>query len=131
MSHWSTVETEFTNEQGLIDALKEMHPEHEVVKGGNVRGYQGTQKADIVLKGKNMTRSSGFDIGFKKNANGMYSEISDWYGLDWLGDKSTFQDRLKQSYAKAVVKRRAKKFGWTIKEKQQEDGTVKLSLTKF
>jgi len=130
MSHWSTVETEFTNEDCLIDALKEMFPEHKVVKNASVSGYQNSQKADVVLEAKGEGYRT-YDIGFRKNKDGRFTQVADWWGLDWLGNQNKFQDKLKQSYAKATVKKQAKKFGWSIKQKQQEDGTVKLLLTKF
>jgi len=130
MSHWSTVETEFTKEESLVDALKEMFPGHRVVKNSEVKGYSNSQKADVVLKGDSEEYRT-YDIGFKLSKSGTYSQVADWYGLDWLGDKQSFQARLKQSYAKSVVKRRARKLGWTIKEKQEEDGIVRLSLSKY
>ena len=130
MSHWSTVETEFTHEDCLIDALKEMFPENQVVKNASVSGYQDLQKADVVLKAKGKGYRE-YDIGFKRNKDGKFTQLADWWGLNWLGNKQQFQDRLKQSYVKATIKKQARKFGWRTKEKQQEDGTVKLSLTKF
>jgi len=133
MSHWTKVQTEYTDEDCLMEALKEMYPNNQVVKNTSVRGYSSPERANLVLKSNKNQDSYGksYDVGFKKTSEGSFVQVADWYGLQWIGGQSEFESKLKQTYAKFKIKRQAKRFGWKVREKAHEDGTIKLTLTKY
>ena len=133
MSHWSTVKTVFTNAECLIEALKELYPEHEVAKNATVRGYYSNRnmKAEVVLKAK--PSQGHYDIGFQKQKDGTYSQVTDWFGARSVAgcDETTFAQKLRQMYSKHTSIKQARKYGWSVKEKTKENGDVELTLVKY
>lgn len=101
MSHRSQVETKIKNLDILKKAIKDMglaYYEGQELVGSYTRNWDTADKAvDLVLgiEGRK-------DIGFKKNANGFYDIVGDFYGIR-MGEKS-LKDKVLQMYNLTFVK---------------------------
>jgi hypothetical protein len=131
MSHYSVIECIFTDEDALVDAIKEVEPSwevevHEVAT--NLYGYQADvrpERANIIVRRKYVGPSSN-DIGFVEEGGRYRAIISEFdssrHGHEWLG-------RLTQAYAKNVVLKQMRLHGWRLSgETRRENGSLKLTL---
>ena len=64
------------------------------------------------------------DIGFRRNADGTFSQFIDHCDAPLL-------QALPQRYARAATIRQAKAQGYTVAEQRAADGTIKLQLSKW
>jgi Protein of unknown function (DUF1257) len=114
MSAYGNLETQYKDQQCLVEALAEVgYKEVEIHEGegANLVGYHGDtrqQKANVIIRRKHIGGASN-DIGFKKQPNGTFSAIiSDYdshrHGAKWLTD-------LKRNYTEKVVVKEAKRQG--------------------
>jgi hypothetical protein len=119
MSHFTKVaQVVIKSKEAFIKAAKELG--FEVVKG-QMRGYRGaTKDADVVV------RKSGceYDIGLQKNSDGTFEMEADWYGLGGV------QDQLSQLTTKHTIKQTFTSQGFMVQEVKQDDGTIKLRMTR-
>src|SRR5271170_265153 len=113
MSAYNEIETQFSDQGCLVEALKEMGYQPQVSeKPQNLEGYHGDrrqQTAEIVIPRRQVGGASN-DVGFKKNADGTFTAIISDY------DKSTHfglkkQTELKAKYAEKMSMKQAKANG--------------------
>jgi hypothetical protein len=131
MSHFSEFTVSINDQQGLVDALRELG--FSIVEVHTVAqplyGYHGdkrAQKANIIIRRQHIGSASN-DIGFEKMPDGTYRAwISDY-------DKSRFNDawlnKLKGTYTAGKIKFKAKLKGWRVSESVDRN-VVKLVLIK-
>ena len=113
MSAYNEIETQFSDRDCLVEALREMGYQPQVSETPqNLEGYHGDkreQKAEIIIPRRQVGSVSN-DVGFKKNPDGTYTAIISDY------DKSTNfnmkkQKQLKALYAEKMAIKQAKKNG--------------------
>jgi hypothetical protein len=111
MSKYEELCTVLSDEQFLLEALQEFGYSLEFSKAGlNLYGYLGDErpeKANIVIRRRQLNSASN-DIGFIRDANGVYraliSEYDRGIGFDdaWLGRiAQTYKERQTMAVAKA------------------------------
>ncbi len=125
MSAYNEIETQFSDEGCLVEALKEMGYQPQVnTKAQKLEGYHGDkreQTAEIIIPRRQVGGASN-DVGFKKNADGTYTAIiSDFDGGGNFGKKK--QQQLKQLYAEKMAIKQAKANGLKFLGKKQVTDT--------
>ena len=140
MSHFSTLSgVKFTDLGALQDALKEMgiDSKHILVaepgKKITAKGWgSATTHADVVVKHDALDCTT--DICFMRQSDGSYQMTSDRY--DTRRSKMTtgqqaVEERISQGYAAAKIYKDARARGFQVQQERQEDGTVKMVLTRW
>jgi Protein of unknown function (DUF1257) len=133
-SHYATVETNFQDVDCLVEALEELNENwtdrievHDQPQ--TLYGYHGDarpEKAEIVIRRKYISSVSN-DIGFVRGQSGKFGAIiseydSGHYNQEWLG-------KLKQTYAKQTMRKKAKASGLRIvSEIKQANGSLELVM---
>ena len=133
MSEYHVVETEFKDQEVLIEALTEMGFKPQVhTTAHNLQGYQGdqrNQKAHIILPRKQVGGASN-DVGFE-NVNGKFTCHASQYDSAWrTGAKLK---KLKQTYGEKVIMksvRRTSKYSF-VSRKQEENGDIKIKVRRL
>lgn len=111
MSKYMELRTKLTEEQYLVEALRESGYDPEVCREGTpLVGYMGDERAEraqIVIRRRQLDSASN-DIGFARDASGVYQAIISEYdrgiGFDagWLGRiAQTYKERQTMAVAKA------------------------------
>ena len=111
MSKYLELRTKLTEEQYLVEALRELGYMPEVCREGTALvGYMGDERAEraqIVIRRRQLDSASN-DIGFARDASGAYQAIISEYdrgiGFDdaWLGRiAQTYKERQTMAVAKA------------------------------
>ena len=113
MSSYNEIQTTFSDQGCLVEALKEMGYQPQVSeKPQHLEGYRGderTQKAEIIIPRKQVGGASN-DVGFKRNENGTFTAIvSDYDKGSCFGTKK--QKELKALYAEKHSMKLAKANG--------------------
>ena len=136
MSHYTTVELEVKDQASFIQALCDVWPTSLVAENIEVHdtpqslfGYQGDkrqQRANVIVRRKHVGAVSN-DIGFLMEGGKATAFISEY---DKSRYSSTWQDGLRQRYARNVAVKEATRKGYRVKETQTDDGKIKLVLTK-
>jgi len=131
MSHFSEYIVSIRDEQGLVNALRELgFLNVEVYSVAQpLYGYHGdkrAQKANIIIRRQYIGAASN-DIGFERMPDGTYRAwISDF-------DKTRFNDawlkKLGATYAVAKIKVKAKLKGWRVSQ-ETDRNVVRLVLVR-
>ena len=111
MSKYIEMSTALTDEQYLVEALRELGYEPEVCHEGKALiGYMGDERgerAQIIIRRRHLDSASN-DIGFSRDGSGVYRAIISEYdrgiGFDdaWIGRVSqTYKERQTMAVAKA------------------------------
>ena len=130
MSHYTTIQTEFTDAQVLEEAVHDLGFPVETGRSLPLYDYAGRQtgqKADLVIRRKHLTSVSN-DIGFRKVGDQYKAIISDYDEVQVR--KGDFLRELTQKYNYLKVKKEVARQGLKlIKEKSHVDGTIELVVT--
>lgn len=131
MSHFSRVKTVFRHRDVLVHCLQEMG--YTIETDTEIQGYHGLHTVDIAAR-----RSSGYALGFVKNADGTFDLIADWYGVAGKKERQVAEDLKKQAgslqkeYAKQMVLEQAKKDGFeVVTETEESDGSVRIVVRRW
>ena len=125
MSHFTTVKTKFTDQNTLVESLKELGYNQVQVGQFQCRGYQGNKTTvDILIQ-----LQGGYDIGFVNNNNSI-EMIADWYGIQGISQNEISQ-KLNQKYSILSTRQELKKKGFSLKEETLSNGTVRLVAKKL
>jgi hypothetical protein len=131
MSHYSTIETEFRDEDVLVETLEEMEPNWVVERHStptNLFGYENDmrpEKAHLIIR-RNYVGTASNDIGFVREGNTYRAIISEYdqgqHGAEWLG-------KLTQNYAANKVMKSMRVHGWRLGSRTTtEKGSIKMVL---
>lgn len=125
MSHFTTIKTALTVGHYLLAAVRSLGYPTETGKV-TVRGYSGGKApAEIRVS----TKSSGYDIGFRK-VDGSYQIVADWWGIRDVSQE-TFVNQVTQRYAYYAARASLEQKGFTLAtEKVTQDGTIHLLLNR-
>ncbi len=125
MSHFTTVKTKFTDQNTLVESLKELGYNQVQVGQFQCRGYQVNKTTvDILIQ-----LQGGYDIGFV-NKNNSFEMIADWWGIKSINQNELTQ-RLNQKYSILSTTQELKKKGFSLKQKTLANGTVRLVARKL
>ncbi len=129
MSHFTQIKTRITDFDCLKIALEDMgysYKEGEV----KVKGWRGKwEKVEL-----SVNTGGPYGIGFRKNDEGFYEIVADWWGVQTRTGLSQhrFIDRLNQKYAYHKVLTEVRKKGFTVaKEETIAENTIKLVVRKW
>ena len=113
MSHISVMKIAFADRDLLIRALADLG--YEVTEGEDLRITDGVKsvKVDFLVKVP-YTEA----IGFRKGKNG-WQLTADWFRVNL--DRKTFENRLKQEYARLSVLESLAKQGFAVSEETRDD----------
>jgi hypothetical protein len=125
MSHFTQVATKMNNKEMLLACLKELG--YEVEETAFIRGYRGQQTAvDIAVRMK-----QGYDIGFALGADGTYSFVTDWFGVQGTSEQE-FTTQVQQQYALTTVMDQVRRQGFNIVEQQRDaNGEIRLTVRRW
>lgn len=121
MSSYNEIQTEYSDQQCLVDALKELGYQPQVSeKAQHLEGYHGDQRsqtAEIIIPRRQVGGASN-DVGFKRNADGKFTAIiSDYDRGSNFGVKK--QAELKKLYAEKMAIKQGKANGLKFMGKKQ------------
>ncbi len=132
MSHFSTIRTSIRDEAALHAGLHDLG--YTVVAGQRqVGGYGGrTERVDFVV-----TLPQGYGIGFRRQDDGTYAIVADWWGV--RASQQTFQQQIaeierqiRQRYAYEKVKKEVEARGLSvIEEERLQDQTIRLIVRQW
>lgn len=125
MSHFTQVTTKITNKEMLLACLKELG--YDVQEQAAIRGYRGQETAvDIAVRMK-----QGYDIGFVLGADGTYSFVADWFGVQGTNEQQ-FTQQVQQQYALTTVMNKISRQGFNVVEQQREpSGEIRLVVRRW
>lgn len=137
MSKYKEIKTEFRNEKSLMKALEDIgYPAEKLEISQDKKptiqlvGYHGDlrpERASIVIRRKYVGGWSN-DVGFMWDGKTFQAIVSEYDSTPSVfGIK---MQKLTQRYAYHEVKRHAKMNGYTTREVNQEDGSIRLVLQK-
>jgi len=114
MSHFTNVQVQIKSAKDIIECLTEMG--YQVVNVKTVTGYGNTrQMVDFAVK------TGGYDIGFRKNENGIFEIVCDWWGVKSITEKE-FVSSLCVAYAEKKIRKFAQRRGFRLIEESAESG---------
>ena len=136
MSHFSTIKTKIKNKEFLIKNIKKVG--YNISQKNYVSGYgNNTISADIVINLPDTT----YNIGFKKDHNGYYELIADWYGIKNKNSSSIIsnieneieriENKIKQEFAYDTTITELGKNGFSIDEEVRENGEIRIRLSRI
>ena len=122
MSHFTTIKTQIKDIEALRSALGEMGLA--LFPDAEARGYyESITKGDYVIRLKGL-----YDVALNKQPDGAYGLTADW----WAGhvEKEVGKDfgKLLQLYGVHKTMLEAKRRGYSVVRKAQQDGAIKLTL---
>ena len=122
MSHFTTIHTQIKDIDALRQAVQEM--ELCLLSNAQARGFVGgTTKGEFVISLK-----GPYDIALNKQPDGSYGLTTDLW--DGHVEKEVGKDfgRLLQLYGVHKTMLEAKRRGYSVIRKAQQDGAIKLTL---
>jgi hypothetical protein len=126
MSHFTRLQTRMVERGFLAAALRDLG--HQVEAGDvQVRGFNGiTTRCEMKIA----TRHRGYDVGFRKAADGAYEVVADWYGITDVTPQD-FITQVHRRYAYHAARARLAEQGFSlVGEEQTADGQVRLVLRR-
>ncbi len=136
MSHFVACQTEFRDPQALIEALTscgfepsqiEVHAEAVPLYG--YQGDQRPQQAHLVIRRQHVGQAAN-DVGWEKQADGTYRAwISEYDGRHRFN--AGMQNRIKQEYAYAVIRRQQQARGRTVTRYTLANGEIEVTVAGY
>lgn len=121
MSHFVHTELKLSNQNAIIEALKNMGFNVKVGRHIMPNGYGQRESVDFAIEGK--------PIGFRKKGN-EYEMVADFWGTGI--NRHEFVRNLKREYAKVQVSEICSKIGLRASEwVEKEDGTLEMVAVKL
>jgi len=114
MSHFTKVQVQIRSAKEIIECLKEMGYQIMAVK--EITGYRGKkEKVDFAVN------TEGYSIGFRRNNDGIYEILADWWGVRGT-TQDEFTSKLRIAYAEKKVRKFAQRKGFRLIEESAESG---------
>ena len=122
MSHFTSIQTQVRDIAALRDACSELG--FEVIGTARARGYIGSHRyGDYVIKLK-----GPYDIALNKQPDGTFAMTTDWWDGHVEKEAGTGFGKLLQLYAVHKASREARRKGYSVQRKAQNDGSIKLCI---
>jgi hypothetical protein len=127
MSHFTRMRTTLTDGDVLERSLRDLG--HQVERGQvSVRGYRG-QRTPVELRVP--TKSSGYDVGFRRNGGTAYEMVADWWGIKETTPE-LFLATVARQYAVVGARTVLERQGFALVEETRErSGEVRLLLRRL
>jgi len=114
MSHFTKVQVQIKSAKDIIECLTEMG--YQIVAVKEITGYQVRKvKVDFAVK------TEGYSIGFRRNNDGIYEVLADWWGVKGTTQEE-FTSKLCVAYAEKKVRKFAQRKGFRLIEEPAESG---------
>ncbi len=125
MSHFSRIETQMTDKDIVLKALKDLGFTYQ--EGDQqVQGFGG-QKTAVEIR---IPLKMSYDIGLRKKGKA-YEIVGDWFGVRGINQKS-FTDQLMQRYAYHATRAKLEAQGFDmVEEKVEETGQIRIVLRRM
>lgn len=125
MSHFTQVATQIKNKEILLTCLRELG--YQVEENALIKGYRGQETSvDIAVRMK-----QGYDIGFVLGADGTYSFVADWFGVQGTNEQE-FTTKVQQQYALTTVMEQVRRQGFNVVEQQRDaSGQIRLTVRRW
>ena len=125
MSHFSTIKTQVTEEEILIQSLIDLG--YETKQNAEIRGHNGLKiQANVVA-----ILPGHYDIGWSRNPDGTYDVVADLWGISKQHNHQELLDLINQRYAVNKTIKEIQKRGYKLNEQsQKEDGSIRLVIAK-
>lgn len=125
MSHFTQVATKINNKEMLLACLKELG--YEVEEKTFIKGYRGQETAaDIAVRMK-----QGYDIGFVLGADGTYSFVTDWFGVQGTSEQE-FTTKVQRQYALTTVMEQVRRQGFNVVGQERDaSGQIRLTVRRW
>ena len=132
MSHYTEVQTEFTDRDCLVKALQKMGYTVEVHEGAGAHlyGYQGDKRSQLanVIVRKRFINDSSNDYGWKFDPKTKkFVMIESEYDVR---SKHLKTDQLKQIYAEEKLLKEARRRGFRIIKRETKGGKILMTLRR-
>ncbi len=114
MSHFTNVQVQIKSAKDIMECLTEMG--YQVIKAKTVNGY-GKMKETVDFA----VKTQGYDIGFRRNAEGVFEIVADWWGVKGVAEKE-FVSNLCIAYAEKKVRSFAQRKGFRLIEEESQAG---------
>ncbi len=131
MSHFSRITTKIRDRTILVQCLQKMG--HMVNESGNIQGYHGREQVDLWIQ----TRR-GYGIGFRKNEQGTFEIVADWWGVrgadkdNFIEDLQNRVNEIQREYALKMVMEQSELQGYALVEQEEEsDGTIRIVMRRW
>jgi nitrogen regulatory protein PII len=114
MSHFTNVQVQIKSANDIMECLTELG--YQVINVKTVKGYGNTKEmVDFAVK------TQGYDIGFRRNDEGVFEIVADWWGVKGVTEKA-FISNLCVAYAEKKVRKFAQRKGFRLIEESAESG---------
>ena len=114
MSHFTNVQVQIKSAKDIMECLTEMG--YQLINVNTVTGYGKTKEmVDFAVK------TQGYDIGFRRNNEGVFEIVADWWGVKGVTEKE-FVSKLCVAYAEKKVRKFAQRRGFRLIEESAESG---------
>ncbi len=125
MSHFTTIKTQIRDIAALEKAVQELGLQ--LLENSTARGYSTNEtKGDYVIRLK-----GPYDVALNKNQDGTYGLTTDWWNGHVEKEVGASFGRLLQLYGVHKATMEARKKGHLVQRKQQQDGSIKLTIGGF
>ena len=122
MSHFTSIQTQVRDIAALRDACTELG--FDVLENARARGYSANNvPGDYVIKLK-----GPYDIALNKQPDGTFAMTTDWWDGHVEKEAGTSFGKLMQLYAVHKATREARRKGYSVRRKSQNDGSIKLCI---
>ena len=123
MSHFTTIKTQIRDIDALRQSIGEMG--YALIPNAEARGFiNNNTKGDYVIR-----LQGPYDIALNRQPDGSFGLTADW----WNGhvEKEVGKDfgKLLQLYGVHKAMQEARRKGHTVQRRQQQDGSIKLTIS--
>jgi nitrogen regulatory protein PII len=114
MSHFTNVQVQIKSAKDIMECLTELG--YQIINAKTVNGYGKIKEmVDFAVK------TEGYDIGFRRNNEGVFDIVADWWGVKGVTEKE-FVSNLCIAYAEKKVRSFAQRKGFRLIEESVESG---------
>jgi Protein of unknown function (DUF1257) len=125
MSHFSRIQTQITDKDFVLMALKDLGFSYE--EGQQEVKAFGGQKMPVDIRVK---LPMSYDIGLRKKGE-TYEIVADWFGVRGISQKD-FTQRVMQRYAYHAARAKLEQQGFNmVEEKVEETGQIRIVLRRM
>jgi hypothetical protein len=122
MSHFTTIKTEIRDIEALQSACSELGLD--LAANAQARGYLNNQlKGDYVIQLK-----GPYDVALNRQPDGAFQLTCDWWEGHVEKEVGKNYGRLLQLYGVHKAMREARRKGYIVQRKSQQDGSIKLVI---
>ena len=145
MSEYATIQTEFRDAEALVCALTRVPlpsgktwTREQIERHGQpaaLHDFMGKiredSRAHLIVRRKHVSTGASNDLGFCRQANGLYRMLISDFDEAHKGYDKNWQNRLKQEYALAALEQQAHRHGLQVSATRHADGRIVGNITGY